>query len=43
MAKPLGIHSAALALAGMWNISMPEIHTRLEQLNALAVRLVKPT
>ncbi len=42
MAKPLGIHSAALALAGIWNISAPEIHTRLEQLNELTMRLVKP-
>ncbi|EMC4134854.1 IclR family transcriptional regulator [Cronobacter sakazakii] len=42
MAKPLGIHNAAVALAGMWNISNPEIHTRLEQLDALAARLMKP-
>ncbi|EOJ6000282.1 IclR family transcriptional regulator [Cronobacter sakazakii] len=42
MAKPLGIHNAAVALAGMWNISNPEIHTRLEQLNELAARLMKP-
>ncbi|EOV9625178.1 IclR family transcriptional regulator [Cronobacter sakazakii] len=42
MAKPLGIHNAAVALAGMWNISNPEIHSRLEQLNELAARLMKP-
>ncbi|EPD6683022.1 IclR family transcriptional regulator domain-containing protein [Cronobacter sakazakii] len=42
MAKPLGIHNAAVALAGMWNISNPEIQTRLEQLDALAARLMKP-
>ncbi|MDK1072255.1 IclR family transcriptional regulator [Cronobacter sakazakii] len=42
MAKPLGIHNAAVALAGMWNISNPEIHSRLEQLDALAARLMKP-
>ena len=42
MAKPLGIHNAAVALAGMWNTSNPEIHTRLEQLDALAARLMKP-
>ncbi|WP_105590284.1 IclR family transcriptional regulator domain-containing protein [Cronobacter sakazakii] len=42
MAKPLGIYNAAVALAGMWNISNPEIHTRLEQLDALAARLMKP-
>ncbi|ELY2669958.1 IclR family transcriptional regulator [Cronobacter sakazakii] len=42
MAKPLGIHNAAVALAGMWNLTNPEIHTRLEQLDALAARLMKP-
>ncbi|EOC1265136.1 IclR family transcriptional regulator [Cronobacter malonaticus] len=42
MAKPLGIHNAAVALAGMWNISNPKLHSRLEQLNELAARLMKP-
>ncbi|CCK08396.1 IclR family transcriptional regulator domain-containing protein [Cronobacter sakazakii] len=42
MAKPLGIHNAAVALAGMWNISNLEIHSRLEQLDTLATRLMKP-
>ncbi|WP_110791941.1 IclR family transcriptional regulator domain-containing protein [Cronobacter sakazakii] len=42
MAKPLGIHNAAVALAGMWNISNLEIHSRLEQLDSLATRLMKP-
>ncbi|EOI3442348.1 IclR family transcriptional regulator [Cronobacter turicensis] len=42
MAKPLGMHNAAVALAGMWNISNSEIHSRLEQLNDLAARLMKP-
>ncbi|WP_029591074.1 hypothetical protein [Franconibacter pulveris] len=42
MAKPLGMHNASLALAGMWHISEAEIDARLQQLHELAALLVKP-
>lgn len=40
MAKPLDMHNASLALAGMWNISEAEIDARLRQLHELAALLL---
>lgn len=42
MAQPLGAHSAALALAGMWHISDDEVASRLAQLRQLVGCLVNP-
>lgn len=41
MAQPLGVHQAALAFAGMWSIPEETIQSRLQELNALAARLVE--
>jgi len=41
MALPLGVHQAALAFAGMWDITEETIQSRLQELNALAARLVE--
>lgn len=41
MAQPLGVHQAALAFAGMWDITEETIQSRLQELNALAARLVE--
>lgn len=41
MAQPLGVHQAALAFAGMWDITEEAIQSRLQELNALAARLVE--
>lgn len=40
MAKPVGVHNAALALAGMWNVDDATISARLEQLHQLTSHLI---
>ena len=41
MARPVGAHQAALAFAGMWNPDEQTIKDRLQQLNALSLRLLE--
>jgi DNA-binding IclR family transcriptional regulator len=41
MARPVGAHQAALAFAGMWNPDEQTILDRLQQLNALSLRLLE--
>lgn len=40
MAKPLGAHSAALAFAGLWQPDDSLVRSRLDELHALAARLL---
>jgi hypothetical protein len=41
MAIPVGVHHAALAFAGMWNVDDEHVRTRLAELTALNATLLE--